>query len=152
MQLSPQVRSQLAMLGIRNPDPESELHQNLVDTFTRLGEMDVDVLYPALMWCYHAEHERQVALYASSKTEYERVLGAGVIRYRMQGEKSAEVAKMKAESQDEGVYQTHLEYRKAEHGITAAKLGIQILRDQLSAWQTRQANARKADEIAAGRP
>ena len=149
MNISPQVKQRLAGLGITNPDPESQLHLDLIDVFTRLGSAPLDMVTIALMWCYHAEHDRQVDSFSRAKTEYERVRGAGVIRYRMQGERSAEVAGMKAEAEDPGVYEAALEYRKADHMLVSAKKALDILHAQLNAWQTNQADARKADEFIA---
>lgn len=144
-----QVAARLARMGIREPDPDSQLHHDLIEAFTELGNAPVDVLTIRLMWCYHAEHDRQVTEYAIAKTEYDRTHGAGVIRYRAQGERSAEVAGMKADAEDAGVYMAHLRYRKAEQMIVSAKKALDILHAQLGAWQTNQADARAADSFTA---
>lgn len=147
--LHPVVVSRLRELGIHTVDPDSQLHADLVDVFTRLGNAPEDVVVNALLWCYHAEHDRQVVVFATAKTEYERVRGAGVIRYRVQGERSAEVAGMKAESEDPGVHLAAVEYRKAERMIDSAKQAQNILHARLRAWQTNQANDRQADAFIA---
>lgn len=147
--LHPAVAARLRALGIAEPDPDSPLHQSLVEAFTELGNAPEDKLVIRLLWCYHAEHDRQVRRFGLAKTEYERVRGAGVIRYRLQGERSAEVAGMRAEAEDAGVHAAALEYRVAERMIDSAKQAQQILHAQLRAWSTNQADARAADSFLA---
>lgn len=146
--ISESTRQRLATMGIRY-DESSLLHRDLASAVERVGNQDISVRNIALLWCYQAELERQIVAYGRAKTEYDRVLGAGVVRYRAQGEKSAEVAKMRAESEDNGVYTAVLTYRVAEGMIAAAKRAMDILFAELEGWRTKQANERAADKFQA---
>jgi hypothetical protein len=100
------------------------------------------------MWIYQRDLEYQMHLYANRKSEHGRLLGRKVIEARMAGEKSADVAAMKAEQDDE-VFNAHLAYRVAEQMITADKEALRILHSQLDQLRTEAADRRAADQFQA---
>lgn len=142
------IIQQLRAMGITY-DSEIRLHNDLADALERTGHLDVSVRNIGLLWAYQAELQRQIEAAAKARVEYDRVLGAGVIRYRTQGEKSAEVARMRAEADDLGVYEAALAYRVAEQMIAACKRAMDILFAELEGWRTKQANERAADKFQA---
>lgn len=147
--LSQPVRARLRDLGITDPDPSIELHRNLADTISRLGNAPYDSYLIGLMWCFHSELTRAGRASAAAEAEHDRTLGAGVIRYRMRGEKSAEVAKMRAESEDTGVYLSKLEKLRTAQEVHLAREGLRILQADLDRWRTNEARRRQEDEWAA---
>jgi hypothetical protein len=102
----------------------------------------------ARMWVYQRDLEYWGNLYAEAKTEYGRTYGRAVVKARMDGEKSAEVAGHKAEQQDD-VFTAHLNYRRAEQMVTADREALKILHAQLDEWRTNQANEREANRFSA---
>lgn len=100
------------------------------------------------MWIYQRDLEYQMQIFAQRKTEHGRMVGRHVIRARMDGERSADVATMKAEQEDD-VYAAHLAYRVAEQMITADKEALKILHAQLDQLRTEAADRRAADQFQA---
>lgn len=149
MTLPADVVAALRELKVSNPNPANRLHADLVETFQRLRGEPGDVVTIALQWCYQAEMERQGAKFATRKTEYDRALGRAIVKYRTEGERSAEVASHRAHAENDDVYQAHLDYRLAEQMLAAAKSGLGILSGRLSTWQTNQAAQRSADAFIA---
>ena len=102
----------------------------------------------ARMWAYHHDLELRAHEYAVRKTEYERLKGAVVLTSRANGERSAEVATMRAE-QDDNVYAAHVDYRSAEQLLTADREALRILHATLDKMRTEAGDARAADTFTA---
>jgi hypothetical protein len=104
----------------------------------------------ARMWAYQTDLEQQAWIFSEAKTAYGRMLGRTVIKKRMDGERSAEVAAHHAEQEDE-VFNAHLAYRKAEQMLTADREALKILHAELDWMRTEQANSRAENTFMAPR-
>lgn len=96
----------------------------------------------AAMWVWHREMKLAGADYATGKTEAERMLGRAVVRYRTEGERSADVAEKRAMAEDDQVYFARLKYRTAEQREKAARAALDVLQAELDNLRTQAADAR----------
>lgn len=100
------------------------------------------------MWIYHHDLEIRVHEYATTKTEYDRLLSRVVVQMRQEGEKNYDVCRHVAEM-DEEVHNAHLAYRLAEQMLSANKEALKILHAELEAYRTQAADQRAADQFQA---
>lgn len=99
----------------------------------------------ARMWVFHRELVEAGRDYAEQKTQHDRVLARVTVQERAAGEKSAEVAQMKAIAENDDVYRARLLYRAAEQRVVAAREGLRILHAEQDDLRTQAADLRAAD-------
>lgn len=98
-------------------------------------------------WAWAAEYQYASLEASRAKSEFERLEAGEVVRFRVRGEKSAEVAKMRALLVD-NVWQAQLGYRLAESRVAAADKHMRRLSAMLDDLRTQEANNRAMHEHA----
>ena len=147
-ELEPYIRSELALIGVPDPDPADELHVRLVETFRRMRGSSRGSLLIALEWVFNWDLERKSAEFARAKSDYESLLARHIVRFRDGGEKSGEMCTNRAEALDD-VAVAHLRYRLAEGVERLARRRLDTIAHQTEVWRTEQANERAADAFTA---
>lgn len=144
--LDPDIVAALDEVGIYNPDPKDELHQRLVAALFRTRGMSQGVQLVAMQWVFNWDLGRQGDRFANAKATFEALVAAHEVRFRDAGEKSGEMCHKRAMALPD-VQAAHLEYRLSEQLERLARKRLDTIKNQISVWQSENANQREADKF-----
>lgn len=145
-ELDPDIVAALDEVGIYNPDPADDLHKKLVAALYRTRGMSQGVQLVALQWVFNWDMGRQGSRFAEAKATYEALVAAHEVRFRDGGEKSGAMCNKRAMALPD-VHAAHLEYRLAEQLERLARKRLDTIKNQISVWQSENANQREADKF-----
>lgn len=143
--IPPALLDVLRDIGMDNPDPAVPLHAKLVETLRRLGPgATFGQRIVALRFDFNWELLDAGRVFAKAKTDYEHYIDKAAVRFRVEGEKSGEMAVRRANATDEA-YRLLLEYRLAEQRERAMRKFLETLEAALDNHRTDRADTRAAD-------
>lgn len=142
--LDPSLSKELERIGVFSPEPENQLHRRLVDALVRTRGDSRGEQLTALQWVLNWDLQEQGIEFSRAKTDYERIRAKLIVKFRDAGEKSGEMAGMRADATDE-VYLAHLRYRLAEQTERLARKRLDTISNEIDVWRSLNADRRKAD-------
>lgn len=146
--LSPDILAALQDIGLQNPDPTDPLHVRLVNALFRTRGNSKGAQLVALQFEFNWELKDAGRIFAKSKTDYEHYLDKESTRFRLEGEKSGDMALRRANASDEA-YRLLLEYRLAEQRERAMRKFLETLRSAFENHRTDRADDRAANSFQA---
>jgi hypothetical protein len=144
--LEPDVLHQLREIGLENPDPANPLHVKLVATLRRMRGQSQGARLVALKYDFNWELIAAGKEFATAKTDYEHHIDKEAVRFRLEGEKSGDMALRRANASDEA-YVLLLKYRLAEQQERAMRKFLDTLSNAFDNHRTDRADARAGNQF-----
>lgn len=135
----------LREIGLVNPDPDNELHRELVEAVWRLGAGALHGRYITAMRAVFAWQLRDAGEgYAAAKARYEHLFARRKSELMVAEGFSGVKAEAVAEADDE-VYQARLELLVAESKVSSMRKFLDLCESVTDVWRTSRADERAAD-------
>lgn len=144
--LEPEIAAQLRELGLDHPDPLDPLHVKLVATLRRLRGQSQGARLVALKYDFNWELLAAGVEFAKAKTDYEHHIDKEAVRFRVEGEKSGDMALRRANASDEA-YVLLLKFRLAEQRERAMRKFLDTLSNAFDNHRTDRADARAGNQF-----
>jgi hypothetical protein len=144
--LEADVLAQLQEIGLSNPDPRDPLHLKLVATLRRMRGQSSGARLVALKYDFNWELVAAGREFAQAKTDYEHHIDREAVRFRIEGEKSGDMALRRANATDEA-YTLLLKYRLAEQRERAMRKFLDTLSNAFDNHRTDRADARAGNQF-----